>query len=229
MNVVANLIQFSYLSLFPAISDSQWIPAKPWLPRVLRGVRCIALIRVLLPIGSFLFFTLHHPQNGTNWFAPFSTFLIVIFLIGEACDLVVIAFTRWTLRRISVTKEISGILLSVGMLFLLLLAIIALPIVIGLKIVGQAQYVGLAFLLSIALNSLDVVVVFAALVVGILWLGLHLIWPLIQRPLYAFQRIDIASQEEWKKSKKWLRALAVILLCAAIPGLPSWVKELFAK
>jgi hypothetical protein len=229
LSTVANFLRFGVLALWPAISESPSMPWKPWFPRILRLVWWIVVVGIVLAIVSFLLFMLHHPQNGKNWFSPFSTFLIVIFAVGEICDLSVIVVTRWTLRRISATKTVGEILLFVSLLFLFLLAILAVPVVIGLATVNYAAYVGIAFLFSIVLNSIDVVVVSMALVVGILWLILHLVWPVLQRPLYAIQRIEIEDKERWREWKKLLLGLGVALLCGAIPGVPSWVKDLFNR
>jgi hypothetical protein len=84
-------------------------------------------------------------------------------------------------------------------------------------------------LFSIFVNSIDIVLVLATLIVAGLLLAHRVVWPLIERPLYAIQRIELVDRGEWKKRKSWLWAFGVFLIVIAIPGLPSWIKALLEK
>jgi hypothetical protein len=73
------------------------------------------------------------------------------------------------------------------------------------------------------LNSIDIFVTFAALIVAVLMLMFRMAWPLIQRPIYALQRMSHISR------KGWLWSAGVVMLTFSVTGFPGWMKTLFEK
>jgi hypothetical protein len=156
-------------------------------------------------------------------------FLPLLFGLSAICDVSFILFTRWTLRRISSSNTVRGILLWIFLLLLfLVLIVIAVPLA-GIGVMEHSMLVGGVLLFSVFINSIDIVVMLATLMIAALFLTHRIVWPLIQRPLYAIQRIEIVDPKEWKKRKRSLWVLGVFLIVIAIPGFPSWVKEMLEK
>jgi hypothetical protein len=217
------------LALLPAISDSPSMPLKPWFPRVIRLWWWAIIIFGTLTIVDFLLFTSGKGTAGASFASNAAIFLPLLFGFGAACDVSYILFTRWTLRRIAVTNSTRAILLWIFLLLLFLAAIVvALPLV-GVGIFTHVPLIGGALLFSVIINSIDVVMSLAMLLIAVLLLAHRLIWPLIQRPLYAIQRLEFKNPKEWKRRKGWFRVLGVSLIIIAIPGFPEWLKELLEK
>jgi hypothetical protein len=94
------------------------------------------------------------------------------------------------------------------------------PIYVGIKLIVFSGTIGLAMILSIVLNSIDVFATIATLIVASLMLMHRLTWPLLQRPIYAIQRMSLIRR------KGWLWSVGVVLLTFAAVDFPGWVKTL---
>jgi len=221
LGMFAWFLRFSVFALLPAISESPSLPWKPWLPRLLRLFWYVLLIFLMLSVTSFLTFLAKSKSAITAQSAM--NFLGLLFAIGFAFDVVYIAFTRWVLRRVSMTNRAAGILFWIFVQCFFLATLIVLPPYAGVKLFQHANVVGGAFLFSFFLNSVDVVAASAALILTVLLLVHRLIWPVLQRPLYAIQRFDVIRR------KRWLWGLGVGLIAVAVPGLPTWLKGLLDK
>jgi hypothetical protein len=188
------LLYFSALALMPAFLEDKWVLVVWW------GV----IPAALLSISGFLVFVFR--TRG-----PRSTFygiglVALIFISSLFCDLVYIALTRYVLRRISGIDSIPEILLMI-LINLLALAIPVLgPIYVGTALSKYAPQAGATVLMSLIFNFIDFLAGFAALIVALLLLLHRLLWPAIQRPLYAICRFAPI------KEKKWLFRFGVALL-----------------
>lgn len=226
------VIQFSWLlilTLLPAISESPSMPLKPWFPRIMRLTWWVFIIRIILEATDLLVFMAHSNAAGASLAANAAIFLPLLFGFSAACDVCFILFTRWTLRRISTSNSVRGILLWILLLlFFLVLVLIVTPLA-GISVMRYSMLSGGILLFSVFLNSIDILLVLATLTVAGLLLAHRVVWPFIQRPLYAIQRIELVDRKEWKKRKRSLWALGVFLVAIAIPGLPSWVKDLLER
>jgi hypothetical protein len=218
---VLTLLWLAVMTIIPAFSESASMPLKPWLPRMMRFLWWVAIIRIILTVTDFLLVLSRSGAPGAFLAANIAIILPFIFGISAGCDLSYILFTRWTLRRISATDTLGGILLWILLLLLFLASIvIALPI-IGLSMMKYSTLVGGVLLFSVFMNSIDVVILLASLLVAVLLLLHRLVWPLVQRPLYAIQRIQLANGKEWKRRKRLLWGVGVCLIVTAVPGFPS--------
>ena len=217
------------LILLPAISESPSMPLKPWMPRIMLFLWWIFIIRVILYVADFLVYMSHTSPAGASLAANVAIFLPLLFGLSATCDVSFIVFARWTLRRISSSNTVRGILLWIFLLLLfLLLVVIAVPLA-GIRVMGHSMLVGGVLLFSVFVNSIDIVVILTTLMIAALVLSHRIVWPLIQRPLYAIQRIEIVDPKEWKKRKKLLWVLGVFLIVISFPGFPSWVIEMLEK
>jgi hypothetical protein len=160
----------------------------------------------------------------------------LIFLLGFSfvCDVFYIALTRWMLRIASAATRLPRII-GIILLNLLLGAFLVLgPAYLGLKAaVYTARFNGPSFfgvagvmfvVLGGAVNSVDLIAcsVFLAFMIFIL---LHrLVWPVIERPLYAFARFGIIR----RKRLLWAAALALIFARKG-PALAELLRQILSK
>lgn len=228
-NAVFQFSRLLILTLLPAISESPSMPLKPWLPRIMRFLWWIFIIRIILTVADFLVFTAHSSAAGASLAANAAILLPLLFGLSATCDVSFILFTRWTFRRISTSNTVRGILLWILLLLLFLVLVLVATPLAGVGVMKYSMLAGGILLFSIFVNSIDIVLVLATLIVAGLLLAHRVVWPLIERPLYAIQRIELVDRGEWKKRKSWLWAFGVFLIVIAIPGLPSWIKALLEK
>jgi hypothetical protein len=228
-DAILEFVRLTFIAFIPAFSESPSMPLKPWLPRIMRFLWWVFIIRMILSVVDFLLFMSRSSAAGASLAANAAIFLPLTLGFSASCDVAYILFTRWTLRRISATDKIGGILLWILLLLLFLALILVVPPFVGIKMMRYSPLVGGTLLFSILVNSIDAVILLATLMIAVFLLVHRLMWPLIQRPLYAIQRLEIVDRGEWKKRKKWLWAVGVFLIAIAIPGLPSWLKDLFDK
>lgn len=228
-DAVFNLFRFTLLALVPAFSESPSMPFRPWLPRMLRFWWWIWIIRWMAGVLDFLIFMRRSNGPGAHLAPILAELFALVLVISAVCDVSYIALTRWSLRRISTTNTTSGILIWISLLVLLLFVVLIVPPLVGLYIFSHSKVLGVALVLSVFANSVDAVVILATILVALMLLAHRLIWPLIQRPLYAIQRMEFASPEEWNNRKGWLRGIGFTLVVLSIPSLPEWLKALFEK
>lgn len=149
--------------------------------------------------------------------------VLFVFMISLVCDISYVAFVRWMLRRISSVGNVAGIILGLVLQAVPLGVLIVVPVYLGAKILPVLETFGLAMILSIALNTIDILTVVAVLIVAVLMLTHRLVWPIFQRPIYAIQRMTFV------KSRRWLWSVGIALLTVAVTRLPEWLESLFAR
>jgi len=78
--------------------------------------------------------------------------------------------------------------------------------IIGGVLIAHGYQLGTAIFVSFLLNSVDVLVGSSAVIIGVILLIHRLGWPLIERPLYTVQKLNII------KNKKDLYACGMTLI-----------------
>lgn len=222
----STFVLFLHLSAFamlPALSESPNMPWKPWLPRLIRFYWWSVIAWYSLQTAQFLHYLLFNLQNAQMTGAQLISIAAICLSASLLSDISFIAFTRWTLRRISKTNRIAGILLGIILQIIFLASLLVWPIYAGIKLTSFSAVWGSAIFLSFMLNSIDVFATVAALIVAVLMLMHRMAWPLIQRPIYALQRMSFISR------KGWLWRAGVALLTFAVMGFPGWMETLVGR
>lgn len=219
----ALFFHLSAFAMLPALSDSPNMPWKPWLPRSLRFYWWVMIAWFSLQTAPFLLYVLSYSPKGQTTGVQLISMAAICLGASLLSDVAYIAFTRWTLRRISKTNRIAGIVLGIILQVTFLAVLLVWPIYAGLKLTPFSAVLGASIFFSCMLNSIDVFATFAALIVAVLMLVHRMAWPLIQRPLYAIQRTSHITR------KGWLWSVGIALLTFSVTGFPGWMKALFER
>lgn len=171
---------FSALGSLPAFTGSKVALQLWWF----------AILVVMLPtMGSLLgFLVFAFRTRGLGVTARGVGYVLLPFLFSLFCDLIFIAITRLILRQVSKSDRMYHIVLGVLVNLLILELLIWLPIFLGAEVAKLWPLAGGTVMFSFPLNSIDFIACFASLVLGLLLLLHRLLWPMIQRPLYAVCR-----------------------------------------
>jgi hypothetical protein len=196
----------------PLVWAVSWM-AFAFVPAIYKGIwvsrlwgLCLVLL-VALPISSgFLFFV--YLTRGGGFVARGVAYAILPLLVSFGCDVSYVALTRGMLRRASsggtgyaLLFLVAGNLLALGVLLLG-------PIFLGLWVSRYWLGAGAAIGLSFCLNAVDFFAGSAALFVAASLVVHRLLWPLVERPLYALQRYHVITN----KKLLWTAGLALALL-----------------
>jgi len=217
-------LRFSLLGLLPAISENSSIPWKPWFPRLVRMYWWVSIFWIIFEMGSFLLFVFASKLGGPATALHYGVILASVFGLSMLFDIFFLSMTRRTLRNASQTDRVVRILLWICLEIIVLAALLALPIYVSLKISRFALTGAVALILSIFLNSLNVAVALAALVVAFLLLIHWGMWQLFERPLYRLQGFRFALKY---KSVLWTSGMSLLVL--ATTGIPKWLTWIFEK
>ena len=223
ISALVSFLQFSAFAMIPALSESPLLPWKSWLPKLLRFYWWALFAWVALQNSAFLLHLFVSASNGPKVGARVTSFLLLVFGISLLFDISYIAFTRWILRRVSNTDRLTRIMLAIIFQVTSLAIILVCPFYLGVKLVPYSQVLAIAMIVSYAFNSIDVIAALAALMIAMLMLMHRLIWPLIQRPIYAIQRMTLINR------KGWLWSAGVALLTFAVMGVPEWMRTLLER
>lgn len=201
---------FTIFGLIPALFKDRWVYLAWW------GLIFCALIG----IGRFVIFAY---ERSPRLVTLGVVYLVLAFAASLAVDVFYIALTRETLRRVAVADLFRGLILWIGASLVAIIIALWLPLKVGVDVLTYAPGPGLAIMLSFMLNSLDLVVASAAVILALLLLAHRPLWWVAQRALYPVARYEVIK-------KKWpLFALGTALLF-----LPShvgliWIKELLER
>jgi len=154
--------------------------------KVVLGLWWFVILINVLPIMGLLLFVFK--TKGVGVAAHGAGYALLPFGFSLFCDLSFIVITRLILRQISKSVRVFHIVLGVLVNLLILVLLIWLPIFVGAKVARLWPLAGGVVMMSFPLNSIDFIVCFAALILATLLLVHHLLWPMIQRPLYAICR-----------------------------------------
>ena len=207
-------------ALVPGLSEIVPLPWRPWHPRIIRAVWWVSLTSTALVAASFLLHVYASTPNGHKYGVLFTGVLLLGLAFGVLCDLSYIAFMRWILRRIANADQISRIVLAMTLMVLAAVMIVVLPFYFGIRLAPYSEPLGIALILSYTVNSLDVAALLVVLALATLMLAHRLMWPLLQRPLYAIQRAPLIKQ------RGWMWAIGIFFITYASTGVPEWVRKL---
>lgn len=169
----------------------------------------------VIPFGRV--FDLFALKVGYSLTFGVSTFVVFIFSVSLAFDVLYIALTRWMLRKAAESARLFkiigvialncalGVFLGIGPIILGLIAL-----TIDVKLSGPTWFgvASIGVMLGSLLNLVDILACSAFLLVLIFILLHRLVWPLIERPLYACARFQVI------KNKKLLWTAGLVLIFA---------------
>ena len=131
--------------------------------------------------------------------------IILISGISFGSDVLYIALTRWILRKASETTQLLKIIGIISVDCVLGFALAFAPLSLGLlTLISTVKLnwpqsigvVGVFVMLSIALNLVDVFACSVFVILMLLMLLHRLIWPIIERPLYACARYGVIRNKK---------------------------------
>lgn len=190
----ALFVYFLALALVPAFFKNKLLLAAWW-----------AIIpATILGMSGFLVFVFKTRGARSTFYGI--GLVLLVFVSSLVCDLIYIALTRQILRRISGIDHIHEILLMIFLNLLALVIPVLGPVYGGVALQKYAPMAGAMVLVSIMFNAINFFAGFAAFFVAVILLVHRLLWPAVQRPLYAIYRFAPI------KEKKWLFRAGVILL-----------------
>lgn len=185
------------LALVPAVFEGRW---------VLRLWGLLVFVAVLRPMGYILFVL--YSVKGTAFAGRTLGYIALPLAVSFVCDVSYVTLTRWMLRRVSTGSRVYEVALMVAVnLFILYLVFLG-PIQLGARVFRYWRGGGVAIMLSFALNAIDFFAGSAALLLGLALLIHRLLWPIVEKPLYALQRYGVISN----KKLLWGAGLALALL-----------------
>ena len=201
---------FAIFGLIPALFKDRWVYLAWW------GI----IVYVLFEIAKFVIFAYERNPRLTTLGGAY---LLLAFGASLVVDISYIALTRWTLRRVANADLIRGLGLWIGTGLLAIVIAIWLPLKVGAEILTYAPGPGLAVMLSFMLNSLDLVVASAAVIIALILLLHRPVWWLAQRALYPVARYAPI------KNKRLLFTLGIALLFLPTHVGISSVRKLLEK
>ncbi|HTB92164.1 MAG TPA: hypothetical protein VK728_04990 [Candidatus Sulfotelmatobacter sp.] len=158
---------------------------------------------------------------------------LVIFLTGLlalsfVCDLSILGFVRWVVRRAS---RMTGLFQILGSLILTAFIGIGL-VVVPFKMMmafsparSPSNLIGLACLAVIPLNVVDLFFSLAVFFVLGLFTLHRLFWPVLERPLYAIARYGVIKQ----KALLWALGLVLLAGLGNAKSIFQWLVEALPK
>ena len=180
---------------------------------------------VIVIIPLFKVADIVYQKFGTAPTAGMFLFLVLLFGVSFGCDILYIALTRWMLRKASeqirLPKMVGILLLNV----LLALILATGPFLLGLiEVIGAVKFnapaivgaFGIGLMFGTVLNFVDIVACSVFLLLLTFMLVHRLLWPVLERPIYAGARFGII------KEKKLLWGLGVALLFVPGHGESIW-------
>jgi hypothetical protein len=179
------------------------------------------LVIVLRPLFSFVDF-LHREEASRAGIVitarGFTVFAVVIFLFSTGCDFCYIALTRWMLRKASEIRNWYGIVAIVVLNCLLALILVIGPVVLGGLLIfkelpkdahGHIVTTAIPHATSLsvfavalmfsgpALNTIDALACLLFFFLMAAMLVHRLFWPVLEGPIYAFQRYGLLNHKRW--------------------------------
>jgi hypothetical protein len=162
------------------------------------------------------------------------------FIVSTIYDVICIYVIRWLLQKVlRASKSTQVYLTSLVIVVCVVLAVMLVftPVLIGATLMAYKfnlanlqksgfapfQVVAVSIALSFALNSINVLACFVGFLCAVLMLVHRLIWPVLERPVYDFQRLEII------KNKKLLQRIGfVIVILPPLSTTAGLLKSLWA-
>lgn len=150
-------------------------------------------------------------------------FMVLTVASSFVSDFLYIAITRWMLRKMPKIEKSYKIVFGIMINILIMVGLITVPAYLGLMTLLKFHsfMVGVALIFCLFLNSIDVLVCLTFIVLALALLVHRLVWPVLERPLYAFARLDVVGR------KKLLYVAAVVLFALSCwPQVATWLRFL---
>jgi hypothetical protein len=147
------------------------------------------------PVVIFLIYAVHKLWGSASLFRLIAT-LVLLLIGGMVSNVAYIALTRWMIRRAMVMTRVIEIIAILAVDCALALLLLYAPIEVGSFLMSHLNLeVGFGVILVFMLNCGDIAAcaVFFIIMIGML---LHrLVWPVLERPLYASQRYGLVRKK----------------------------------
>ena len=159
-------------------------------------------VAVLFPCAQIILrlYKLNRPASVPH----FVEFLVFLFTISVVSDFAYIALTRWMLRKASELEHAFGILGIVMLDCALGISLFLVPISLGFYIGSNVPMESALFVMSAgvmfggpAMNAIDVLACSLFLVLMVLMLLHRLLWPVLEIPIYTYQRYGLIKNKWW--------------------------------
>jgi len=209
---VRSFLYFFLWAMVPAVSDRKMVLTAWWLSIVLAPFSLLGFV-------VFLF-----KRQGGVYVEHGFIFLSIAFALSLTCDVLYLALTRWMLSQLSKGQNFLRVLYLIVTHVLLLTLLLAAPLFIGLRIAPHSLHVGVAFMCAFAFNALNLVISSMGFLIAIFLFANHLIWPLLERPLYAFQRFSPIKQY-----RKQMFAIGCGMILIPLPTVVEMAKFVVTK
>lgn len=214
------LIGVALVPAFASFANDQLDKASVKLRFVLKLVVALWYVRFAWMFVVLVDFTrfAYKRQQGKLVLATLFFFGLALAISG-IFDILYIALIKWSVKKVtaaSSTRQVYLATLAFGTCLLLVLALFALPITVGLTVMHYAHggtptavgLVGFVIMCSWVFNLINLLACVIGLFIAALLLLHRLLWPSLQRPLYAFQRFGVISN----KKLLWGCGTALLLL-----------------
>ena len=155
-------------------------------------------------------------------------FLTVLLALSFLCDLWILGFIRWMVRRASRMTELFHILGSLIVTTFIGIGLVYVPFKMMMAVTptdGSTNLIGLASLVVIPLNIVDLLLSFAVFFVLGLFALHRLFWPLLDKPLYAIARYGVIK----RKSILWAVGLVLLAGLGNAKSIFQWLIEALPK
>jgi hypothetical protein len=204
---------FVLFSLVPIFDDDgRWIIKIWWL----------ALLIAVGKSFGFLIYILYRVR-GVALASRALGYVVLAFAVSLISDICYVAITRWMLRRVAANSRMLGVVSMIAANLLVLCLLVLGPIELGLKLFKYWENGSAVILFSFYLNAIDFVAGSTALILGIALLAHRLLWPVVEKPLYALQRYEVVRN----KKLLWAAGLALTFLPTHVSL--DWFKGLLEK
>jgi len=204
-------------ALSRALLDSRWQ----------RAIWYVALIAVLGSNLGIIIFTVF-VRMGISPGVRFATFLSCLLMLSFLCDLWILGFIRWIVRRASKMTGLFQILGSLIVAALIGVGLVVVPFKLMMAVTpasGRPNLFGLACMVVIPLNIVDLLFSFAVFFVLGLFALHRLFWPLLDKPLYAIARYGVIK----RKSILWAVGLVLLAGLGNAKSVFQWLVDVLSK
>ncbi len=191
---------FLFLGSVPALQQSHNHPML-----LIGGATLVAttliVSTIIVPVVKFMRFSWRTHQIVTA--TDIASLLLLTAVISTGCDFGFIALTRWMLRKASASKRgpailgivslnsLLGLVLFCGPTLLLYLALLK-----GHYRISSMSLIAYALMfLGPAVNAIDILACSLFVVLMVLMLVHRLLWPVMEGPIYVFQRYGLIKHK----------------------------------
>lgn len=185
LHLVASLITFIRLGLFPFLAGRLWAFV----------IWTLAVLIFLFRSSGFVLFVIH-----TYGYAPVLDVLVVvlmILLVSFGFDVLYISITRWMLRRMLQMRQLHELFGLIVLDILLAVVLVYGPIEMATVTAVRSHLVGLiGSAVVVMFNFGDFIACSIFFIVMLAVLAHRLMWPVLERPIYALHRYGVIRNKK---------------------------------